>query len=103
MNDPKTSQKSSSSAEPAPASPEEQEQDGIDLNEIFPDSEKDLNSLFIDDDMRQLLKNVSKNKSDLGKLNNRLQEENKEEEEVEEQETESSSNEDETSSEDSAQ
>ena len=40
--------------------------------------------------MKHLLKNVSKNKSDLGKLNDRLWEENKSDED-DEQETDSSS------------
>ena len=69
-----------SSADPASSASTEQApdpKDAIDLNDIFPDSEKDLNHLFIDDDIKQLLKNVSKNKTDLGKLNNRLWEENK--------------------------
>lgn len=91
MNDPNLPLNPSPSAEPAAPTPAEQApdpKDAIDLNEIFPDSEKDLNQLFLDADMKQLLKNVSKNKSDLGKLNDRLWEENKGEEE--EQETESS-------------
>jgi hypothetical protein len=104
MNDPTPQKNASSSGEPSSSAPEEQEKDAINLNKIFPDSEQDLNKLFLDDDMRQLLKNVSKNKSDLGKLNNRLQDENKEDD-VEEEETESSSNEneEETSSEEPAQ
>lgn len=86
------SPENTSSADPAsPASVEQtpDPKDAIDLNEIFPDSEKDLNNLFLDDDIKQLLKNVSKNKTDLEKLNDRLWEENKGEEE--EAETESSS------------
>ena len=80
MNDPNPPLNSSPATEPVSPPPEEEVQDpkeAIDLNAIFPDSEKDLNQLFLDADMKQLLKNVSKNKNDLGKLNDRLWEENK--------------------------
>ena len=93
MNDQNPPLNLSASTEPESLAPEEEVQDpkdAIDLNAIFPDSEKDLNQLFLDDDMKKLLKNVSKNKSDLGKLNNRLWEENKGEED-DEKETDSSS------------
>jgi len=86
MNDPNLPLNSSPSTEPVSPPLGEEVQDpkeAIDLNAIFPDSEKDLNQLFLDADMKQLLKNVSKNKSDLGKLNDRLWEENKSDEEDE--------------------
>jgi len=111
MNDPNIPIDPAPVTDPASPIPEEQAhdpKDDIDLNEIFPDSEKDLNQLFLDADMKQLLKNVSKNKNDLGKLNDRLWEENKADaeeadtEEIEDQETESSSDEDELSSENPA-
>jgi hypothetical protein len=88
MNDPNLPLNSSPATEPVSPPPVEQEQDpkeAIDLNAIFPDSEKDLNQLFLDADMKQLLKNVSKNKSDLGKLNDRLWEENMGEEDDEQE------------------
>jgi hypothetical protein len=83
MNDPNLLN-SSPDTEPVTPPSEEEIQDpkeAIDLNAIFPGSEKDLNQLFLDADMKQLLKNISKNKSDLGKLNDRLWEENKVDEE----------------------
>jgi hypothetical protein len=86
MNDPNVPLNSSPATEPVSPPPAEQAQDpkeAIDLNAIFPDNEKDLNQLFLDADMKQLLKNVSKNKSDLGKLNDRLLEENKSDEDAE--------------------
>ena len=49
----------------------------IDLNELYPDSETDLNALFTNPEMRQLLKSVSKNKKDLHRLKVRFTEENK--------------------------
>ncbi len=48
----------------------------IDLNVLFPDAEDDLNTLFQDEDMKLLLKSVSKNKKDLHTLKDRFLEEN---------------------------
>ena len=83
LNPPLNPSASSGPESPPPGEQAEDIKDAIDLNAIFPDSEKDLNQLFLDDDMKQLLKNVSKNKSDLGKLNDRLWEENKSDEDAE--------------------
>jgi hypothetical protein len=52
------------------------EQD-VDLNELFPDSETDLNSLFPDAKVKHLLKNIIKNKKDMGSIKERLANENK--------------------------
>jgi len=49
----------------------------IDLNELFPDSDTDLNNLFPDDEVRHLLKNILKNKKDMGLIKKRLAAENK--------------------------
>ena len=48
----------------------------IDLNELFPDAETDLNSLFPDDEVKHLLKNITKNKKDMGLIKKRLATEN---------------------------
>ena len=48
----------------------------IDLNELFPDAETDLNNLFPDDEVKHLLKNITKNKKDLGLIKERLATEN---------------------------
>ena len=56
----------------------------IDLNELFPDAETDLNNLFPDDEVRHLLKNIIKNKKDLGLIKERLATENKAPEESKE-------------------
>ena len=58
--------------------PDEQ---GIDLNELFPDAETDLNSLFPDVEVKHLLKNIIKNKKDMGSIKERLATENKTSEE----------------------
>ena len=58
--------------------PDEQ---GIDLNELFPDAETDLNSLFPDVEVKHLLKNIIKNKKDMGSIKERLANENKTSEE----------------------
>ena len=52
------------------------EQD-VDLNELFPDAETDLNSLFPDAEVKHLLKNIIKNKKDMGSIKERLANENK--------------------------
>ena len=53
-----------------PAAAEEE----IDLNPLFPEEETDLNELFPEQEMRSLLKNVQKNKKDLGKMKDRFSE-----------------------------
>ena len=52
------------------------EQD-VDLNELFPDAEADLNRLFPDAKVKHLLKNIIKNKKDMGSIKERLTNENK--------------------------
>ena len=49
----------------------------IDLNELFPDADTDLNNLFPDDEVKRLLKNIIKNKKDMGLIKERLATENK--------------------------
>ena len=49
----------------------------IDLNELFPDADTDLNNLFPDDEVKHLLKNIIKNKKDMGLIKERLTTENK--------------------------
>ena len=64
----------------------------IDLNELFPDADTDLNNLFPDDEVKHLLKNIIKNKKDMGLIKERLATENKTPEESKEGEnTENSS------------
>ena len=53
----------------------------IDLNELFPNAETDLNSLFPDAEVKDLLKNIIKNKKDMGSIKERLANENKTSEE----------------------
>ena len=53
----------------------------IDLNELFPDADTDLNNLFPDDEVKHLLKNIIKNKKDMGLIKERLATENKTSEE----------------------
>jgi hypothetical protein len=53
----------------------------VDLNELFPDTEADLNSLFPDAEVKDLLKNIIKNKKDMGSIKERLTNENKTSEE----------------------
>ena len=48
----------------------------IDLNELFPDAETDLNNLFPDNEVKSLLKNIIKNKKDMGLIKERLATEN---------------------------
>jgi len=62
-----------------PAEPEEKE---IDLNLLFPDSENDLNALFPDEDIKHLLKSVTKNKKDLHSLKERFLQENETDEDT---------------------
>ena len=56
----------------------------IDLNELFPDAETDLNGLFPDNEVKDLLKNIIKNKKDMGLIKERLATENKTPEESKE-------------------
>ena len=56
----------------------------IDLNPLFPGAENDLNALFPDQEMKQFLKSVSKNKKDLSALNERFIQENQRDETTEE-------------------
>ena len=48
----------------------------IDLNELFPQSDKDLNGLFPDEETKLLLKKMQKNKKDLHIMTDRFLEEN---------------------------
>ena len=56
----------------------------IDLNELFPDAETDLNGLFPDNEVKDLLKNIIKNKKDMGLIKERLATENETTEESKE-------------------
>ena len=47
----------------------------IDLNELFPQSDKDLNGLFPDEETKLLLKKMQKNKKDLHIMTDRFLEE----------------------------
>jgi hypothetical protein len=67
-----------------PAEPVEKE---IDLNLLFPDSEKDLNALFPDADIKHLLKSVTRNKKDLHSLKERFLQENETDDDSEENES----------------
>ena len=62
------------------------EQD-VDLNELFPDAEADLNRLFPDAKVKHLLKNIIKNKKDMGSIKERLSNENKVSEKNKKEET----------------
>ena len=44
----------------------------IDLNEIFPDEDKNLNDLFQDEEIKVLLKKMQKNKKDLHTMTDRF-------------------------------
>ena len=44
----------------------------IDLNEVFPDEDKDLNDLFQDEETKVLLKKMLKNKKDLHTMTDRF-------------------------------
>ena len=48
----------------------------INLNELFPDAKVDLNNLFPDTEVKHLLKNIIKNKKDMGSIKERLSNEN---------------------------
>jgi len=48
----------------------------IDLNEVFPDEDKDLNVLFQDEETKILLKKMQKNKKDLHTMTDRFLDEN---------------------------
>lgn len=56
----------------------------INLNELFPDAETDLNGLFPDNEVKDLLKNIIKNKKDMGLIKERLATENETTEESKE-------------------
>jgi hypothetical protein len=71
----------------APLSPAEPVEKEIDLNLLFPDSEADLNKLFPDEDIKHLLKSVTKNKKDLHSLKDRFLQENETEDDSEESES----------------
>ena len=47
----------------------------IDLNDLFPESDKDLNDLFPDEETKLLLKKMQKNKNDLHIMTDRFLEE----------------------------
>ena len=47
----------------------------IDLNQLFPQSDKDLNDLFPDEEMKLLLKKMQRNKKDLHIMTDRFLEE----------------------------
>jgi len=69
----------------------------INLNELFPDADTDLNNLFPDYEVKHLLKNIIKNKKDMGLIKERLATENKTPDESKEGEnTEDSSESDKT-------
>jgi hypothetical protein len=70
-----------------PAGPQEPVEKEIDLNLLFPDSEADLNKLFPDEDIKHLLKNVTRNKKDLHSLKERFLQENETEDDAEESES----------------
>lgn len=59
-------------AEGAEADVPETAEEEIDLNHLFPDEETDLNELFPEPEMRTLLKKVSRNTKDLGKMKDRF-------------------------------
>ena len=48
----------------------------INLNALFPDAKTDLNNLFPDTEVKHLLKNIIKNKKDMGSIKERLTNEN---------------------------
>jgi hypothetical protein len=66
-----------------PTRPLEPVEKEIDLNLLFPDSEADLNALFPDEDIKHLLKSVTKNKKDLHSLKERFLQENETDEDEE--------------------
>ena len=76
--------KNSVSGEETPLSTQEEtplekhlDKQTIDLNELFPDADTDLNNLFPDYEVKHLLKNIIKNKKDMGLIKERLATENK--------------------------
>ena len=95
---PQSITKSSVSGDESPSMQEETplekhlDEQTIDLNKLFPDADTDLNNLFPDDEVKHLLKNIIKNKKDMGLIKERLATENKTPEESKEGEnTENSS------------
>jgi hypothetical protein len=89
----KMSEESEPTTETSPSAPEgkgetptrplEPVEKEIDLNLLFPDSEADLNALFPDEDIKHLLKSVTKNKKDLHSLKERFLLENEADEDEE--------------------
>jgi hypothetical protein len=69
---------------PTPSGPAEPVEKEIDLNLLFPDAEADLNALFPDEDIKHLLKSVTKNKKDLHSLKERFVQENETDDDSEE-------------------
>lgn len=76
---PQASPDSAPVAEPAAASPEDNqpEEKEIDLNALFPGSETDLNELFTDPETRLLLKKIQRNQKDLHTLKDRILDESR--------------------------
>ena len=80
---PQSITKSSVSDDESPSMKEESslekhlDEQTIDLNELFPDADTDLNNLFPDYEVKHLLKNIIKNKKDMGLIKERLATENK--------------------------
>jgi len=80
---PQSITKSSVSDDESPSMQEESslekhlDEQTIDLNELFPDADTDLNNLFPDYEVKHLLKNIIKNKKDMGLIKERLATENK--------------------------
>ena len=87
---PQSITKSSVSDDESPSMQEETslekhlDEQAIDLNELFPDADTDLNNLFPDYEVKHLLKNIIKNKKDMGLIKERLATENKTPEESKE-------------------
>ena len=79
---PQSITKNSASGDESPSMQEETplekhlDEQTIDLNELFPDTDTDLNNLFPDYEVKHLLKNIIKNKKDMGLIKKRLTTEN---------------------------
>jgi len=70
-------EKRTNSGDSTPSIPKEPlDEQTIDLNELFPDATTDLNNLFPDEEMKNLIKNIIKNKKDIGLIKERLAKEN---------------------------
>jgi hypothetical protein len=75
-----------SQSDPTPSSPEMESltaetfppaskpEDEVNLNELFPDADQDLNDLFPEPELKSLLKKVHKHKNDIEKIKDRFQE-----------------------------